>query len=68
MAGFTACTSGDSYNIFSGSPLNQGGVWTGGTVHPVASVVVYDDTTSGFTLQNRIQCGSVKLGGNGVFN
>jgi len=58
MAGFTACTDENSYNIYTGDTE---------TVHPVATVVVYDDATSGFTLQNRIQCGSVKLGGDGVF-
>jgi len=68
MAGFTACTSGSSYNIFSGNPLNEGGVWTGGTVHPVATVIEWDENTSGYTTVNRVQCGSVKLGGNGVFN
>ena len=59
MAGFTACTDDNSYNIYDNGSE---------TVHPVATVVVYDEATSGFTTQDRIQCGSVKLGGNCVFN
>ena len=61
MAGFTACTQSTTttYNLFSGDTP---------TVHPVATTLVYDESISGFTLQDRIQCGSVKLGGNGVFN
>ena len=61
MAGFTACTQSatTTYNLYSGDTP---------TVHPVATTLVYDESISGFTLQDRIQCGSVKLGGNGVFN
>ena len=60
MGSFTACTQSASttYNIYSG---------TTETVHPVATVVVYDEATSGFTLEDRVQCGSVRLGSGGVF-
>jgi len=59
MAGFTACTQSASttYNLYSGSTP---------TVHPVATVEVYVSGNTWET-QERIQCGSVKLGGNGVF-
>ena len=60
MAGFSACTQSASttYNLYSGDTP---------TVHPVAYTVVYDESISGYTNQNRVQCGEVKLGGNGVF-
>ena len=60
MAGFTACTQSASttYNIYSGDTP---------TVHPVATVLEWDESKSGYTKVNRVQCGSVKLGGDGVF-
>lgn len=58
MGGFSACTADNSYNI----PI------TGTTtVHPVATVLEWDDSTSGYTTVDRIQCGSVRLGDGGVF-
>jgi hypothetical protein len=60
MAGFTACTQSASttYNLYSG---------TTPTIHPVATVEVYVSGNTWDT-QERVQCGNVKLGGNGVFN
>lgn len=59
MAGFTACTQSatTTYNIYSGDTP---------TIHPVATVEVYVSGNT-WTTQDRIQCGNVKLGGNGVF-
>ncbi len=60
MAGFSACTQSASttYNLYSGDTP---------TVHPVATVVVFD-ASGGTSNEARSQCGDVKLGGNGVFN
>jgi hypothetical protein len=55
----TACTSSTEYKIYSGDTP---------TIHPVATVLEWDESISGYTYVDSIQCGSVKLGGNGVFN
>jgi len=61
MPGFTACTQSASttYNVYTGDTE---------TPHPIMTDVVYDESISGFTIQNRIQCGMVLLGSNGFFN
>jgi len=55
----TACTSNTEYKIYTGDTP---------TIHPVATVLEWDEATSGYTEVNSIQCGNVKLGGNGVFS
>jgi len=55
----TACTESTEYKIYTGDTP---------TIHPVATVLEWDESTSGYTEVSSIQCGNVKLGGNGVFN
>lgn len=60
MPGFSACTisAPSTYNVYTGDTP---------TVHPVMTDVVYDESLSGFTTVDKIQCGMVLLGGNGLF-
>lgn len=55
----TACTESTEYKIYTGDTP---------TIHPIAVVTEWDESISGFTQVESIQCGSVKLGGNGVFS
>jgi len=54
----TACTNSTEYKIYTGVTK---------TIHPVMTTVEYDESLSGFTVNESIQCNMVLLGGNGVF-
>lgn len=55
----TACTSGSEYITFSAGT---------DTPHGIYLVEEYDESISGTTVVSTIQCGTVKLGGNGYYS
>lgn len=55
----TGCSGTTEYKIYSGNTK---------TIHPVMTTVEYDESISGFTVNESVQCNMVLLGGNGVFS